>query len=63
MPQKMMALSARAKVRATLRSTSGVDAADRRHLLGRERLHAFGELLEVLGVRLDVLLVVELLRR
>ena len=38
-----------------------LDAADRRHLLGRERLHAFGELVEILGVGLDVLLVVELL--
>src|SRR5215510_788020 len=39
-----------------------LDTADRRHLLGRERLHAFGELVEILGVGLDVLLVVELLR-
>ena len=38
-----------------------LDAADRRHLLGRERLHALGELVEILGVGLDVLLVVELL--
>jgi hypothetical protein len=42
----------------------GLDAADRRHLLGREGLHArFGELVEVLGVGLHILAVVELLRR
>jgi hypothetical protein len=39
-----------------------LDTADRRHLLGRERLHAFGELVEILGVGLDVLLIVELIR-
>jgi len=37
-----------------------LDAADRRHLLGGERLHGLGELVEVLGISLDVLLVVEL---
>ena len=40
-----------------------LDAADRRHLLRRESLDALGELVEALGVGLDVLLVVELLAR
>ena len=39
----------------------GLDAADRRHLLGRELLDVLGELVEVLDIGLDVLLVVELL--
>ena len=39
----------------------GIDAADRRHLLRRERFDVLGELREAFGVGLDVLLVVELL--
>ena len=58
MPQKMIEASARAYLRATVRKRLGVDAADRRHRLGRAVLDALGERLEILGVRLDVLLVV-----
>ena len=39
----------------------GVDAADRRHALGRERGQMLAQVLEALGVRLDVLAVVQLL--
>ena len=39
----------------------GIDAADRRHPLRRERLQVLAQVLEALGVRLDVLAVVQLL--
>ena len=61
MPQKMMALSARAKVRATLRSTSGAMPQIGAISSGVNGFTLSASLLEALGVALDVLLVVELL--
>ena len=59
-PEDDRALSAREGAR-DLAEHVRLDPADRRHLFRRERPHAFGELVEVLGVGLDVLSVVELL--
>ena len=63
MPQKMIALSARAKVRATLRSTSGSMPQIGAISSGVNGFTLSASLLEALGVGLDVLLVVELLAR
>ncbi len=60
MPQNTIALSARAKVRATLRSTSASMPQIGAISSGVNRLDVVGELLEILGIGLDVLLIVEL---
>ena len=61
MPQKMIALSARAKVRATLRSTSGSMPQIGAISSGVKSLMFSAELVEALDIGLDVLLVVKLL--
>jgi hypothetical protein len=57
----MMAARALAYLRATVRITSALDAADRLHGFRRELLQMDFELLEAVGVGLDILGVVEVL--
>ncbi len=59
-PEDDGALGARKRARNVAQHVR-LDAADRGHLLGRERLHALGELVEILGIGLNILLVVKLL--
>ena len=58
-PQKMIDALALGIEAGHLPQRLGVDAADRRHLLGRERLDVLAERFEVLGIGRDILLVVK----
>ena len=61
MPQKMIALSARAYLRATVFSVSASMPQSSAIASGVRSLTAFAQRLEILGMRLDVLLVVKIL--